>query len=86
MVCGLEMCALFLTFFEKVIFKSIGKPVRLFVFPWFAWPDSSVDRTHRLSLKKIMLTEGQFDSLQSSFIPTEENELYFSEIFLWVTV
>lgn len=32
-VCGLEMCALFLTFFEKVIFKSIGKLVRLSFFP-----------------------------------------------------
>lgn len=39
-----------------------------------------------LLLKKIMLTEGQFDSLQNNFIPTEQNDLYFSKIFLWVTV
>lgn len=78
-------------FFEKVIFRSIGKLLRLFPdphpHPQFASLTSFVDRAHSsFSLLKIMLTEGQFDSLQSHFISTKENDPYFPKIFLWVTV
>lgn len=78
-------------YFLEGIFRSIGKLVRFFplpTLPQFAWPTPSVDRAHASFswVMKITVTEGKFDSLQSDFIATEENDPYFPKIFLWVRV
>lgn len=80
-------CSLSPYFFKKVIFRSIRQLARLSLSRWFACPNSLVDHAHSSSsLLQIMLAKGQFDSLQSSFIPTVGNDLNFSKIFLWVTL